>query len=87
MSCQLIKLRIGIHSQISHQSQATKGKKKKWTNQVSSKFKCQVHQRTVLQGKKETHRMGKICANFKIIPRISKDLLELNNNQKTNNSI
>lgn len=27
MSCQLIKLRIGIHSQISHQSQATKGKK------------------------------------------------------------
>ena len=28
MSCQQIKLRIGLHSQISHQSQATKGKKK-----------------------------------------------------------
>ena len=86
MSCQQIKLIIGIHSQISHQSQATKGGKK-WTNQVSSKFKCHVHQRTVLQGIKETHRMVKICANFKIIPIISKDLLELKNNQKNNNSI
>lgn len=57
MSCQQIKLRIGVHSKISHQSQATK--EKKWTNQASSKFKCQVHQRTVLQGKKETHRMEK----------------------------
>ena len=28
MSCQQIKLRIDIHSQISHQSQATKEKKK-----------------------------------------------------------
>lgn len=85
--CHASKLNLELAFILRYHTKAKQQRKKKWTNQASSKFKCQVHQKTVLQGKKETHRMEKIRANFKIIPRLSKDLLELNNNQKTNNSI